>query len=194
MANNPMSGPADPTGTVSAEALIGRLRQARTRYRRHLVENFRCFLAPTVIGAAPLLLDICTLWNLDLEKMLMRLRPPEGWPYSPKDRLPPRHPRVNGTGDLGQKVQVVVMQDTLDVRAWIGDAFAFSGGGELQLWLTDRIPETIQTTLPGMPLAAVVDHALLHMRHYEIIRSRPVGNGTVIGARAERLPYTLPWA
>ena len=173
-----------------------RLRHAQRRFRRELVENFHSYLAPVVTQASPLLLDICAAWDLDLDAMLRRLRPPAGWPYPATKMLgrAVRTPRVTGTGAIGEGVQVNVMDDTLEVRTWLGEAFVCTCDGELQLWLIDRIPETVQAGLSGRELSSVVDHPLLRMRPYRIIGSRSIGHGTVINAEAPLVPYTGPWA
>jgi hypothetical protein len=191
-----MSASADDGTREPLEIARGRLRLAQARYRRDLVENFHSYLAPVVTFASPLLLDLCSIWDLDLEAMINRLRPPAGWPYPPKFRARRNQmpPRVTGTGDLGRNVQVFLMNDTLDVRVRFGEAFACTGAGQLQLWLADLIPETVQSSLPGRNLASVVDHPVLRMRPYRIIGSRSVGYTTVMDAEAPLVPYSLPWA
>jgi hypothetical protein len=170
-----------------------RMRKARLRYRRDLMDNFQSYLAPVVTCASPLLLDVCAMWGLDLGAMASKLRPPPGWPFQKKGRAAGL-PSGTATSARGKNVQLVVMDDTLDVRCWIGDAFVCTGGGELQVWLTDRVSEIVQAGLPGRELSSVVDHPILRMQRYSIIGSRPIGHGTVIGAEAPLVPYALPWA
>lgn len=171
------------------------LRQAQQRNRRDLAANYRDFLAPVVTAASPLLIDVCRAWVVDLPAMVARLRPPPGWPGAMKGRSgwTQRPPRATGRGVAGRQVQVVVTDDALNVRTWIGDAFASTRQGVLQLWLMDRLPETVQDGFVGRELATVIDHRLLRMRPYRIIRSRSIGSGTVVEAEAPTVPYRLPW-
>jgi len=172
-----------------------RLRAARTQYRQDLCKNFHRFIGLQVAAASPLLIDVCEAWKVDLDTTLRRLRPPKGWPYpSRRKGYPHRAARASGVGSTGDGIIVCLMDDVLDVRVWLGEAFVCTGGGEFQLWLDQRWPETVHDSLAGRPLASVVDHPLLHLRPYTIISSRVVGNGCVIEAEAPNVPYALPWA
>ena len=175
------------------------LLHAQRRFRRDLTANFRNFLAPAVTHASPLLLDACSAWAVDLDAMLNRLRPPAGWPHgtSPKRAWrprPPRPPRVLGRGLVGRRVQVVVGGSALEVRTWLGDAFACTADGRLSLWLTQRMPETVIDGMQGRELASVIDHPILRLRPYRVLGGISVGHGTVIDAEAPPVPYRLPWA
>lgn len=156
--------------------------------------NFRAYLQPVIRKASPLLMDCVAEWGVDLDAMLWRLRPPPGWPYLRRrtgwsDDLA----RVSGVCARGGCLMVSLTEESLEVRAWLGDAFACTGKGELQLWLGSRIPETLQLSMVGRELDTVVSHQLLALRPYRIIRARAVGNGTVIDAEAPHVPYGLPW-
>ena len=175
------------------------LLHAQRRVRRDLTANFRSFLAPTVTHASPLLLDACSVWAVDLDAMLNRLRPPAGWPHgtSPKRSwrpLPPRPPRVLGRGLVGHRVQVLVGGSTLEVRTWLGDAFACTADERLSLWLTQRMPETVVDGMLGRELASVIDHPVLRLRPYRVLGGCSIGHGTVIDAAAPPVQYRLPWA
>lgn len=191
-----MKADQDITSDRLQEAKAKQLRAAQRRYRRDLTHNYHQYLAPVVTWATPLLLDLCEVRGLDLEVILRRLRPPAGWPYPIRGRIAnrARGAHLLGTVAIEDGVQVVVRNDTLDVRTWVGEGFACTRNGELQLWLLDQIPETVNANLPGRELASVVEHPLFRMRPYRIIYSESVGNGTVINIEAPLTRYKLPWA
>lgn len=199
MAGSGMSAFRADSGLTHEEVRQRLLHQALRRFRRDLTANFRSFLASAVTHASPLLLDACCAWAVDLDAMLNRLRPPAGWPHgtSPKRAwrpLPLRPPRALGTGLVGRRVQVVVGGSALEVRTWLGDAFACTADGRLSLWLTQRMPETVLDGMLGRELASIVDRPVLRLRPYPVLGGCSIGHGTVIDAAAPPVPYRLPWA
>lgn len=173
--------------------------QARREYRAALMSYYHAHLATTIDTVSPLLIDLSAIHRVDLEDALRRLRPPPGWPqrnrrFSQLLRSGVRPPCAHAKGALGGQMTVVQEDSSLEVRAWLGSAFAVSGGGELQLLLPARLPSTIQTAMVGRPLAEVIDHPALRMRTYTVLRSWDLGNGTAVDVRAPHLSYQVPWA
>lgn len=186
-----VSGDQEPAPEALRQSL---LRHSQRRFRRELAANYRSFLAATVTRASPLLLDVCAFWGVDLDEMLWRLRPPAGWPYSARGRADrSRPPGVLGSGVVGRRVRAVVVEDQLDVRTWLGDAFACTCRGELRLWLTQQLPDTLMDSFTDRELATVIDHPILRMRPYRVTSTYPVGHGSMIKAEAPPLSFRLPW-
>lgn len=167
---------------------------ARRQFSQDMVRHYHDLLAESVTHASPMLFDLAAAWSIDLEPLLRRLRPPRRWLADNHARIFDMPARTLGKGANGERMRVVVIGDGIQVRAGLGDGHAVTRGGVLNVWLLERWPEAIMSAVVGLPLADVVDHAVLRMRPYPILRSYLVGNGTVVEASAPDLDFRVPWA
>lgn len=202
--------PRAEEGTVRCG--VRELRAADRRFHAETIQLFHSYLSHYVVRASPLLLDLTSLWGLDLTAALRRLRPPKGWPYfegrrgarrshlvgkgtSCRWRAPERsftRPVACGEEDA-HRVSLCLDIDTIQVRLWLGDALCSTRGDMLEIWLPIRIPETVQLAMTGRPLSILVDHPVLRMREYRVLSSRSAGRHTVVRAEAMAVPFAMPW-
>ncbi|MDE1918040.1 MAG: hypothetical protein KGJ57_19320 [Sphingomonadales bacterium] len=194
--------PREPDRTAvpsSRNAQNRGLYQARKAFRAQQIAYFHTWLVSEVDRASPMFLDMCMAWRVDAEHVLRQFRPPLDWTGPDRKRRPrswrplPLHRARNRSAD-GDRMSPMLVDGSVEVRAWLGRGFLASGGGALKLWVPDAMPEIVQSSSIDRPLCDIIDHPLFRARHYPILASQVLGTGTLILASAPPVEYRVPWA
>ena len=111
-----------------------------------------------------------------------------------KSGTPPLRNRVSlrKRPDPRGGLAVSQVRGTLEVKGRIGDALIETRGGTATLALTQPLPETILTAMPGRPISKLVDHPLLADPAYVVLSASNLRGLAVLTFACPNVPC-LEW-
>lgn len=194
--------------------------------RAGLRSAFREELAAMVRSASPVLIGLLEADGQSFDKVVGRFEPPRGWPRRPRAspgkaaagagphmfrhylaslRSPGWKPPLRNDVTYVEPLDLagftwanaVVVGHSLEFEGRTGPVGIETRFGLLRLELDGYLPETIAMASVGLPVGAIVDHAVLRDRAWPITAVEEPCQpflGQVVVATTGSVQYRMPWA